>query len=73
MRKACALMLIAWGVAACGDAATPTDDVSLQEQAIRNGTRDPTLVELSEGQKLSVVWLHPTNDPHDDFSCYGPR
>ncbi|MEO1270875.1 MAG: S1 family peptidase [Myxococcota bacterium] len=37
---------------------------------IRNGTRNPTLVDLSEGQKLSVVWLHPADDPTDDF-CTG--
>lgn len=39
-------------------------------QEIRNGTREPTLVSLSEGQKLAIGWLHQPGNPGGNF-CTG--
>ncbi len=53
--------------------AGPVDGPELTEtssQTIRNGTREPQVVLLNEGQTLALGWLHPAGDPGRNF-CTG--
>ncbi|MCA9539024.1 MAG: trypsin-like serine protease [Myxococcales bacterium] len=44
--------------------------VSTHVQAIRNGTRSPQIVPLTEGEQLAIGWLFVTGDPSSAF-CTG--
>lgn len=57
--------------AACSAPEAP-EPVALgaESQAIRNGTRDPQILPLSEGQILALGWLHPRGEPGANF-CTG--
>ena len=61
---ACALSLLA-----CEGS---VDELSLGQRAdpIRNGTREPQTLELSEGQKLAIGWLHSPGRAWQNF-CTG--
>ena len=69
------ILLAVAGLAACG---LPSDGVETPSiapvesttQAIRNGTRDPQILPLRDGQVLALGWLHPLGDPSANF-CTG--
>ncbi len=52
--------------------AGPTDELEFtqRDDAIRNGTREPQVVLLNEGQTLALGWLHPAGRPGSNF-CTG--
>lgn len=52
--------------------ASPTELESTETNpfAIRNGTRDPQVLELTEGQTLALGWLHRLGNPGGNF-CTG--
>lgn len=65
------ILLAVAGLTACGTPEPPEPaTVESSTQAIRNGTREPQILPLSEGQILSLGWLHPQNDPGANF-CTG--
>lgn len=69
MRFLSALCLL--GLTACAPpAAEPPNAVSTQSWAIRNGTREPQILPLSEGQVLALGWLHPRGRADGNF-CTG--
>ncbi|MCK6571630.1 trypsin-like serine protease [Myxococcota bacterium] len=57
--------------AGCADTApatpTPAPTAAVAESGIRNGTREPEAVALTEGQILALGWLFPTGDPAANF------
>jgi MYXO-CTERM domain-containing protein len=65
------ILLAAASLTGCGtpDTAEPAT-VGTSTQAIRNGTREPQVLPLSEGQVLALGWLHPLGDPGANF-CTG--
>ena len=56
----------------CSDVPQPPTPAPVVEatQAIRNGTREPEAVALSEGQLLALGWLHSRGQPQSPF-CTG--
>ena len=61
----------ALGLCACEAAPlNPTTATTTRSQAIRNGTREPTVVPLTEGQKLAIGWLHEARYPEGNL-CTG--
>ncbi len=63
------MALTAAGAFACADADHPTA-IDQTQRAIRNGTREPQTVTLTEGQILALGWLHPRGQPGANF-CTG--
>lgn len=59
------------GLAAC-ETEAPAPEVALgtDTQGIRNGTREPQILPLEEGQILALGWLHPRGEPGANF-CTG--
>lgn len=69
------LSLAAVGLLACGPdgdltGAPESATVGTSTQGIRNGTREPRILPLTEGQTLALGWLHPLGDPSANF-CTG--
>ena len=54
------------GLLACENASEPLQ-LGTQQQAIRNGTREPAVLALNDGQKLAIGWLHPTGAVSQNF------
>ncbi|MEE2786806.1 MAG: S1 family peptidase [Myxococcota bacterium] len=46
---------------------TQAPKLGTRSDAIRNGTREPSILGLNDGQKLAVGWLHPTGAPGQNF------
>lgn len=56
------------GLAACEAPTAPeAPALGTSRDAIRNGTRDPQVVPLDEGQLLALAWLHPRGRPSSNF------
>ena len=56
------------GLPACTPSNTsPETPLAVSQSSIRNGTRQPEALPLSEGQILSLGWLFPTGDPGQNF------
>ncbi|MEZ4468749.1 MAG: trypsin-like serine protease [bacterium] len=65
------LLLPALALGACSpDPAPFAPSVEAATQAIVNGTREPQITPLSEGQILALGWLHNAGDPGRNF-CTG--
>lgn len=60
------------GLAGCSEPerSAPQPSVGQTAAGIRNGTREPQIVPLSEGQLLALGWLHPNGRPGSNF-CTG--
>ena len=72
VRRFClGLCLLALG---CAESEIPTgpagNGYGQHSQAIRNGTREPQVLPLTDGQKLAIGWLHPPGDAGSNF-CTG--
>ncbi|MEE2756262.1 MAG: S1 family peptidase [Myxococcota bacterium] len=65
MIKQIVILFTLW-MLACTDMKTGTS-ISLVEQSIRNGTRAPEAVELTDGQILALGWLHPAGSASRNF------
>ncbi len=65
------ILVSALAAVGCADAtdALPAA-VDQTQQAIRNGTRDPQILDLSDGQLLALGWLHSRGRPAQPF-CTG--
>lgn len=61
-----------WSAPGCGESpAEPSaPQLAAQQGQIRNGTREPEAVLLSEGQQLAIGWLYNTRRPASPF-CTG--
>ena len=65
------LCLLTIGCAEFGAPSGPVDgEYSQHSQAIRNGTREPQVLPLTDGQKLAIGWLHPPGSAGANF-CTG--
>lgn len=64
--------LLTIATAALTACAGPGEDPSYTQtdDAIRNGTREPQVVALTEGQTLALGWMHPAGRPGSNF-CSG--
>ncbi len=77
MRRGLLTISIATGLsaAACAPAEAPPP-LDTSASAIRNGTREPRVVPLSEGEKLAIGWLHAAGWAEGNFctgTVIGPR
>lgn len=57
-------------LAGCAPTEAPEPTVGERADAIRNGTREPQVIRLTEGEKLAIGWLHPAGQPGNNF-CTG--
>jgi hypothetical protein len=79
MRRRLSSLPIATGLWAAGCAPgepAGAPPLSAASSAIRNGTREPQVVPLSEGEKLAIGWLHTAGWAEGNFctgTVVGPR
>jgi MYXO-CTERM domain-containing protein len=71
---------LCFSLLACGEFEAPPgsgeDGYGQSRQRIRNGTRDPQVLALTDGQKLAIGWLHPRGSAGANFctaTLVGPR
>lgn len=64
-------LILALGLLAC-DGAIQTEPASLETAtfAIRNGTRDPQTIALTDGEMLAIGWMHSVGFPNEPY-CTG--